>query len=141
MRTRLHTALIEASGMHSKRSRQEFQKMDLSYGQPKVLEYLLSNENCPQNEIAEQCMVEPATMTVLLRNMVNRGLITKKAIRVSCGKRAYGVSLTDLGREKALQSLEIIHELEETSYKGFSEEEKDNIITLLQRLTCNLSEE
>ncbi len=140
MRTKLHAALAEASGMHSRRSRQEFQKLDLSYGQPKVLEYLLDNENCPQNKIAEQCAVEPATMTVLLRNMVNKGLIIKKAIRVSSGKHAYGISLTELGREKALRSIEIILELEETSYKGFSEDDKDKLIELLERVTENLSE-
>ncbi|HEX2946809.1 MAG TPA: MarR family transcriptional regulator [Clostridia bacterium] len=140
MRTRLHTALIEASGMHSRRSRQDFQKLDLSYGQPKVLEYLLKNENCPQNEIAERCMVEPATMTVLLRNMVNKGLILKKSIRVSCGKHAYGISLTELGREKALDSIEIILELEEASFKGFSEDDKDKLVELLEKVTKNLSE-
>lgn len=141
MRKRLHTTLIEASGMHSKRSRQEFQKLDLSYGQPKVLEYLLSKEDCCQKELAEQCLVEPATMTVLLRNMVSNDLIRKKAIHVSGGKHAFGISLTDSGREKALKAVESINKLEEICFRDFSEDDKDKLITLLERVTSNLSEQ
>jgi DNA-binding MarR family transcriptional regulator len=137
---RLHTALVEVSGIHRKLSRQEFQKFDMSPGQPKVLEFLLNQENCPQNELAERCSVEPATMTVLLRNMAKKGLIQKKAMLVSCGKRAFGISLTDLGRERALQTLEIIDRLETISYKGFSEEDKNKLVMLLQKITENLSE-
>ncbi len=139
MRKQLHNALLETMGIHSKQARQDFMKIDLSAGQPKVLTYLLEHEGCQQSELAINCSVEPATMTVLLRNMSKSGLIQKKAKHVSCGKRAYSIYFTDLGREKANKAQEFINDLEEKSYKGFTEEEKDTLILLLQRIVDNLS--
>ncbi len=140
MAKRLHHALIEASGAHFKRSRQELQVLNLSPGQPKVLAFLSENEGCSQKELAEQCRVEPATMTILLRNMVHKELIKKKATNLPCGKRAYIISLTDLGREKAEKTAEIMEALELVCFKGFSEEEKATLIGLLQRVTDNLNQ-
>ena len=139
MSNRLHSALITTSLIHKKRARQEFQKLDLSEGHPKVLAYLYRHEGCLQKDLAGKCGVEPATMTVLLQNMVSKGLILKDAVHVSGGKRAFGIYLTDLGREKAIKSFEIIDELEKISYKGFTEEEKNTLVELLQRISDNLN--
>lgn len=138
MRNRLHMALINTSQTHKKRARQEFQNLDLSEGQPKVLEYLYDNEGCLQKELAAECNVEPATMTVLLKNMLGKGLIKKNTIYVSGGKRAFGIYLTELGLEKAAKLFDIIEELERISYKDFTEEEKDTLIELLYRISDNL---
>jgi DNA-binding MarR family transcriptional regulator len=139
MDSRLHIALINTSLTHKKRARQEFQKADLSEGQPKVLEYLYNHEGCLQKELATECYVEPATMTVLLQNMVNKGLIEKKVAYVSGGKRAFGIYLTELGRQKAIKSYEIVNDLEKISYKGFTEDEKSTLLKLLQRISDNLN--
>ena len=139
MRKRLHVALIEASVTHRRKCRQEYQKMDLSEGQPKVLADLYTFEGHLQKDLAELCHVEPATMTVLLRNMGQKGLIVKKAVHVSGGKRAYDICLTDLGREKALESMEVMDVLEKVGYSGFTEEEKDTLIRLLERVADNLA--
>ncbi len=138
MGKRLHHYLIEASGAHYKRSRQELQALDLSPGQPKVLAFLNENEGCSQKELAEQCRVEPATMTILLRNMSHKGLIKKTAANLACGKRAFIITLTELGREKAEHTAGIMDALEQVCYTGFSEQEKETLCQLLQRVTDNL---
>jgi MarR family transcriptional regulator, organic hydroperoxide resistance regulator len=135
----LYMALICAFVAHKMRSRQQFQTLDLSEGQPKVLSDLYAHEGCLQKDLAEVCRVKPATMTVLLQNMVIKGLIQKKAVHVSGGKRAYGIYLTDLGREKAIKSIEIVNATDEASCKGFTEDEKNTLIELLQRVADNLS--
>ncbi len=139
MRTRLHVALIGTTSLQRKTSRQEFQDLDLSDGQPKILAYLISDEGCLQKDLAKRCHVEPATMTALLRKMEQKGLISKNIVYVSGGKRAFGISLTDTGREKAYQSLKVVDKIEEISYRGFTEEEKDTLIALLLRVSNNLS--
>jgi DNA-binding MarR family transcriptional regulator len=140
-RKMLHHALIDTSGAHYKRSYPQFQKLDLSPGQPKVLSYLNANEGCPQKELAEQCRVEPATMTVLLRSMELKGLIRKQAVYVSGGKRAFGIYLTERGMELALLVDKIIDDLQKISFKGFTPEEEDKLIELLQRVTDNLTKQ
>lgn len=138
MGKRLHTALIEVSAAHEKSSWAEFRKLDLSPGQPKVLSKLRSQEGYLQKELAEFCHVEPATMAVLLANMKKRGLIRKETTHVSGGKRAYQIYLTEVGRQLAEKVDEIVQEVEERSYQGFAEEEKEQLVVLLERVAENL---
>lgn len=137
MRVPLHVALIASSSLHRKRSRDAFQSVGLTDGQPKVLAHLLTEEGLLQRELAARCMVEPATMTVLLRKMVADGLIWKDSVRVQ-GKRAYRIYLTDRGRDLGQKALALVFELEKESYQGFTEEEKDTLIALLDRVSANL---
>lgn len=137
MRTPLHVALIGASSLHKKRSRDAFQAIGLSDGQPKVLAHLLAEEGLLQRELASLCMVEPATMTVLLRKMATDGLIWKDSVRVQ-GKRAYRIYLTDKGRSQGEKAMQMVANLENESFRGFSEEEKDQVVNLLLRVFENL---
>jgi len=138
MGKQLHMALIETSAAHGKSTWAEFRKLDLSPGQPKVLSWLRSREGCLQKELAEFCHVEPATMAVLLANMEKKGLIRKETTHVSGGKRAYRVYLTETGRQLAEKVGEIVQEVEKRSYQGFTEEERKQLIALLERMTENL---
>lgn len=138
MREQLILALIQASSAHQKSCWAEFRKLDLSPGQPKVLSRLRYQEGYLQKDLAALCHVEPATMVVLLSNMEKKGLIRKEVDHVSGGKRAFRIYLTEEGRTLAEQVDHMVIEVEEKSFQGFSEEEKDLLITLLGRLTKNL---
>ena len=133
----LHTLLIRTYGAHKKKSRQGFQKFELSDGQPKILSILKDMEGCSQKELAEACRVEPATMTSLLKNMEQKGLIRKEAIQVA-GQRAYSVYLTELGRKRSGEVMDIVDELEMISFQGFTNEEKEQFFGLLSRIYHNL---
>lgn len=135
VRTPLHMALIAASDAHRKRSFGEFASLGLTKGQPKVLAHLLGEEGLSQKELAKRCGVEPATMTVLLRRMGERGLIRKEEVRVSGGY------LTPQGREAGRNAMDVIWRMEEKSYRGFTQEEKDQLISLLERVVRNLDVE
>ena len=139
MREQLIVALLSASAAHQKNCWMEFRNLELSPGQPKVLSRLAYQEGYLQKELAALCYVEPATMVVLLSNMEKRGLIRKEVDHVSGGKRAYRIYLTDEGRRLAKQVDRIVEEKEEKSFAGFSEEEKDQLIVLLERMTENLA--
>ena len=78
-------------------------------------------------------------MVVLLSNMEKRGMIRKEVDHVSGGKRAYRIYLTEEGRRLAEQVDRVVEEIEQKSFAGFTEEEKDQLITLLGRMTENLA--
>ena len=83
---------------------QEFQKLNITTGQPKVLSILSQKEGYLQKDLAERCHVEPATMTSILKKMEEKELIYKKSESVSGGKRAYAIYLTEQGRALASAS-------------------------------------
>lgn len=135
------SALIQASCLHRTVSREKFQKLDLSEGQPKILLHLLSSNGILQKELSHVCNVKPATMTALLQNMLAQNLVMKKEIRVSGGKRGYLIFLTEHGRELAYQVVDIVDGIEEISFQGFTEQERDQLIFLLNRVSDNLRQE
>ena len=139
MREQLIVSLLSASAAHQKSCWNGFRELDLSPGQPKVLSRLRYQEGYLQKELAALCYVEPATMVVLLANMEKRGLIRKEVDHVSGGKRAFRIFLTEEGRHLAEKVDCVVEEMEEKGFAGFSEEEKDQLISLLSRLTENLA--
>ncbi len=133
-----HVLLISISAEHKRRSRQYFQSLELTEGQPKVLSILRRMEGCLQKELAEACHVEPATMTAVLKNMEQRGMIIKEKCLVA-GKRAYCIRFTEYGRELADKVWEAVWELEDVSFAGFTEEEKEQFLQMFSRIQDNLT--
>lgn len=134
----LHILLIRAHSLHLQKCRQEFQKIGLTDGQPKILVHLLSNNGILQKDLSESCGVRPATMTALLKNMAARNLITKREILTSGGKRGNLIFLTDYGRDLAYKVIEIFEKVERICYRGFNKEEKELLISMLERISQNL---
>lgn len=134
---RLHELLIRTSSMHRKKSRQYFQELELTDGQPKVLSILSKMEGCVQKELAEACRVEPATMTSLLKNMELTNLIVKEKKQIS-GKRAYGIYLTEEGKVLADKVEDIVVKMEQVSFAGFTPEEREQFLELFTRIYQNL---
>lgn len=137
MSNALLVALLDANNAHAKACITEFNKLDLSPGQPKVLARLLAQEGYLQKELAALCRVEPATMTVLLTAMEKKGMIRKETSHVSGGKRAFRVYLTDFGRELAVKVDEIISGVQESCFEGFTAEEREQFMDFLRRMTAN----
>lgn len=139
MSEKMFISLLELSAVHAKRSREVFQKLDLSSGQPKVLYVLNGREGYLQKELADVCKVEPPSLTVLLNSMEKKGYIRKERVLVSGGKRAYRIYLTDQGREIARMTYDRMEELEQAAFQGFSEEDKKKVFELFARMKNNLS--
>ena len=138
MKNKIFLALLETQGAHAELARMEFQKMNLSEGQPKILYVLLKEEGCVQKELAGIAQVRPSTMTVLLDRMEKQGYIYREETRISGGKRAYKIFLSDEGKSLAHQVNELVEKLEERSFKGFSDEERKKLLEMLGRVAENL---
>lgn len=140
MGEKIFLALLETGTMHANRSREAFQSLNLTDGQPKILYILYQSDGYVQKELAERCKVRPSTMTVILDKMEQGGLLCREKVQVSGGKRAYRVFLTEKGKAMAKEVVDIVECLEEISLKGMSEEEIAQLFSLLARVRDNLKE-
>ena len=138
MDQRFHKLLTRTANAHFKRSTSQFAELGLSSGQPKVLERLVNLEGCMQKELAEACEVEPATITSILPSMEKKGLIKREPIIQESGTRSLSVRLTEKGKEKEREVANVFNQVESLSFKGFSQEEKETFLNLLERVYQNI---
>ena len=134
-------ALLGVYNAHRRMTRAAIMNEELSDGYPKVLMNLAKNEGCLQKELATICSVEPATMTVLIRGMMKRGLVRREATHVSGGKRAFRIFLTEEGWKYADRMHEIFSETTDRALKDLSPEEVQTVIALLRRAEASLTED
>ena len=134
----LHKALIFTSSSHRRTCRERFRRLDLTDGQPKVLAVLLEREGYLQKDLAKKCHVEPATMSSVIANMERKELIRRETAHVSGGKRAFAVYLTEKGRKTAEATNNVVIDVEKLAFEGFSSEEQEQFLSMLERLGKNL---
>ena len=109
---------------------------NLSTGQPKVLGYLKSHEGKCQKEIAEACLIEPGSLTILLNRMEKQKMIERR-FQGGNRKTRY-IYLTDYGRVMAERVIERFFEVEKMAFKGFSEKETKDFRDLCATMIDNL---
>ncbi len=90
-----------------------------------------------QKEIAEALDIEPATVSRLLANMEQNGLVVRSAPEER--RRAESVSITEEGRVAFARWETFCHTVEEQSLQGFSEEEGQQFLEYLCRMYQNLT--
>lgn len=134
-----HRLMLKNQTIFTKLVFEELADLQLSVGQPKVLEYLSEHDGSIQKEIAEACQIEPATVTSLLIRMEKSGLIYRK--NKHGDKRYICVFLTDYGKSVALSVLNAFKEVEALALKNFSERERESFLSFLFRVNENLSVE
>lgn len=133
----LHMALYKAFHAQKNRIRPGMGKIGLSPGQPKVLGHLSRQNHCMQKEIATALDIEPATVSQLLNNMDQAGLIRRSAPAER--KRAESVSITEKGREAYEKWQSLCGEVEEISMEGFTQSEREQFLDYLCRMYQNLT--
>ena len=137
MKTPFYMLVFKAFHAQRQKNRMNMNAFRLSPGQPKVLRYIQNHKDCKLKDIAKECDVESATVSKILDNLEEKGMITK-AINPQ-NKRAYQLNLTIEG-QKALEKWdEHCLEIEQISLKGFSEEEKQQFQDYLSRMYTNLT--
>ena len=132
----LHMTFIRLNKAHRKRCHEEFTRVGLSPGQPKILDFLIENDGCIQRELSESCNIEPATVTSILGIMEKSELIYRT--QNSKDKRVLNVFLTDKGKDAQGEVERIFKLIDEECFEGFSEDEKLHTIQILNRLWENI---
>ncbi len=119
-----------------RRLMQGLEETGLSTGQPKVLAYLKSHEGQSQKEIARACLLEPGSLTVLLKRMEAQGLIERRL----CGgdRKTRRIYLTEQGRSLAERAVECFYEVEALAFEGVSDEEAAVFSRVCEKMLDNL---
>lgn len=133
-----HKVLFKLKGTHHNIAWKHFVKFGLTKGQPKILDYLVLNNGCIQKDIADYCCINPATVTSVLSNMEKSGLICRK--QNADNRRILNVFLTEKGFEQQRKVQEVFGQLNELCFNGFTEEEKEETIRLLNKIQNNLDQ-
>lgn len=112
----LHHLLMSCQMLLQKQLFARLSDTQLTLGQPKILEFLEHAEGCQQKEIAKACSIEPATVTTLLLNMENAGLIYRQMEEGN--RRSLHVYLTEKGRMMMERTLSALQETVETAFRS-----------------------
>ena len=109
---------------------------ELSTGQPKVLAYLQSHGGKCQKEVAEACLIEPGSLTILLNRMEKQNMIERR-FQGGNRKTRY-IYLTEYGKEMADRVIKRFYEVEEMAFNSFTDEEKKRFGDLCTIIINNL---
>nr|WP_319488908.1 MarR family winged helix-turn-helix transcriptional regulator [uncultured Caproiciproducens sp.] len=133
----LHMAVNKVFHAQKNKTRPGMAEIGLSPGQPKILIHLSRQNHCMQKEIAAALDIEPATVSQILNNMDQAGLVQRSAPAER--KRAESVSITEKGREFYEKWQQLCEGIEEISMRGFTQNEQEQLLDFLCRMYRNLA--
>ena len=111
---------------------------DILPGQPKVIEFLMYQKYAYQKEIADACLIEPPTLSLILEKMERVGLIFRQ--KSLSNNKNIVVQLTEKGESVGRKAQEIFLETEKDFCKNLSQEESEMLPSLLQKI-CDSGKE
>lgn len=111
---------------------------DILPGQPKVIDFLMYQKHAYQKEIADACLIETPTLSLILEKMERVGLISRQK-SISNNKNIV-VQLTEKGESVGRKAQEIFLETEKDFCKNLSPEEAEMLPALLQKI-CDSGKE
>lgn len=132
----LHRLLAKTSRMHYKCSQTRLLKFGMTPGQPRLLDYLYEHDGCIQKDLSENCDLKPATVTNILSGMEKGGLIFR--LNDSSDRRILRVFLTEKGTQVQQKIDKAYGTLEKECFEDFSDQEKEAMMILLDRVYYNL---
>lgn len=111
----------------------------LTSGQPKVLDYLKDHDGSSQKDIAGGCHIEPASLTVILNGMEEKGLVERRSMNGN--RRTSYVFMTEKGKERMEKVDRTFACMEETAFQGISEEDKEQFMEVFAKIYDNMMRE
>ena len=120
--------LAQVCKLHRQRAEVLLSEIGLHTGQEMLLCGLWEKEGITQTELAENLMIQPATVTNMLQRLEREGFVERRPD--SEDQRISRVYTTEKGRDMEGVVQEQWNQLEQESFAGFSVEER----VLLRRL-------
>lgn len=130
-----HYLIMSEHSMFQKELLNRLKDSGLTIGQPKVLDYLKDHDGAGQKDIARGCHIEPGTLTTLLNRMEDTGLVERRMLNGN--RRSLYVFLTDKGKNRLALVTETFSEMEEKSFRGISESEREAFMNVFLRIYEN----
>ena len=101
-----------------------------------IVEALVHHPDCTQQELAEHLHVTPASVALSSKRLEKAGLIEKHADKTD--KRRNRLRITEQGRQLSFEHRRSMDALDADMLKNFTEEEKQTLSALLERMIENL---
>lgn len=141
METDIKTLLRHAELSRKRMLRPHFLDMGLTVGQgqPRILQNLYEHGPQTQKELADHCFLDVTTMSRTLDRMEAAGLLERESHPDS--RRSYLICLTDLGKEKAAQVMDIFQWANQVMLTGISDEEAKKFCSTLEKILENIQKE
>lgn len=137
MEDSLHYNLLAAHALFQKRflARLREEHPALLPGQPKVIDYLMSHPDSFQREIADGCLIDPATLSPILGKMEDNGLIRRD--KADGNRKNSIVALTAEGEKIGRRIQQLFLEAEEAACRELSGENINHLLQCLQQIRKN----
>jgi DNA-binding MarR family transcriptional regulator len=130
--------LIRVCRVHHNLARQSLEKIGLHRGQPPLLLALGQQNGMTHSELAAKMEVTPAAISNMVKRMEQAGFVVRR--RDAEDERVSRVYLTDAGRAIYSEMEAIAQQVNETTFVGFTEEERSVMRDFLMRVHDNLLE-
>lgn len=112
------------------------EELGLGRGQPKMLTYLADHGPSSQGAMANHFDIDPAAVSRMAETLSQNGFLTRTEDEVD--RRSKRLELTAKGQKAAEIWKERCASMESRMLDGFSEEEKSELVRLLNRLYLNV---
>lgn len=106
--------------------------LKLASGQPRILCYLNNHKGAYQRQIADGCLLEPSTLSLILRKMEQEGVIRRG--QQGKNRKNSVVTLTEKGRRAAECVEQVVSNAEREVLAECSAKERQILSTVLSRI-------
>lgn len=103
--------------------------------QKRILIVLLETGKITQRVLTERLGIQPGSASEVLAKLEHAGLIVRETS--SEDRRTTDVSLTEKGREQAMEALALRQERHAQMFSCLSEQEKDQLLGLLEKVSLD----
>lgn len=112
------------------------EELDLTYTQYVVMMYLWEEDGCTVHKMGEALMLDPSTLTPLLKKLEGKGYITRT--RSETDERSLNISLTETGSQLKEAALKIPEQMK--CCIGLTEEEGAQLCGLIMKVLNNIED-
>ena len=109
-------------------------KLDLTYTQYVVMMFLWEKEHCSVREMGESLLLDPSTLTPLLKKLEAKGYITRT--RSETDERSLNIGLTESGSALKDRALDVPQQMK--CCIGLSPEEGRQLGELIMKILTNI---
>ncbi len=117
----------------------ELRKFGLGKHDIRVLREIYTFNGLSQNEICNNLKEDKITVSKSIKNLVACGYVQK--ITDNHDKRVTRLTMTKKGIEERNEILHVVNKLDEILLKNFSDEDKSNVLRLLNQISSNMGNE
>ena len=114
----------------------QLHKYGLKPGNQRILFYISNHPGCLQRDIADNCDVDPSTLSTVLSNLEKKGFIERR--RFEKNNRSNAIYITEEGKKQSDKATEFLLETSKIALNGFTDKEADELRSYLERIIDNL---